>query len=365
MQSQPQPAAGKATYDPNASPNTQAQPLPSKASYDPAAQVQPGSSSSTYEESPPSFADAVSGTEANQSGKVPLPDYYDISIIPQENLLLRQNVQPMTASTAKFERTTEGVQSTDPILQENPDELFRFFLTHLIEKPGMSVHVQGTHQESHTVTETTTNSDGSTSTSTRTETRTVTDFTYYINADGYILPDWTAVFALPKKGATSQTQNVRAIGAHMPEYSVPPGQFREALEEFTRSKNLLKEIQMEKEIPWDYNSLRMSITTAVRLTGYWGSVSVTFPRKNYKMAVFSSSAISEISRSCVTWVFLALTCLWIIFLPLYFILRKAVKGRLAAHYPIGIDVPTFYQRNINNIVMLARRRAFGTVVQAL
>ncbi|KAJ3096172.1 hypothetical protein HDU97_006178 [Phlyctochytrium planicorne] len=241
---------------------------------------------------PPSFEEAVAGTGVDPSKAPPPekkedpPNYMDITLIPEDNILYRANVKPMTASTAKFERKADGISTADPIVQDNPDELFRFFMTHLLEKPGLLVQVTGTHQESHQVHETHTDSDGHVHHTHRTEVRTVTDFTFSVDASAFVQPDWTAIFALPKDKNVkrAQNQNVRAVGAHMPEFSVPPGQFRQALEEFTTSKNLLKE--------------------------------------------------------------------------------KAIKERLAAHYPIGIDVQTFYQMNIANIAMAARSRAMGLVIQA-
>ncbi|KAJ3098955.1 hypothetical protein HDU97_003556 [Phlyctochytrium planicorne] len=259
-------------------------------------------------------------------------EFVDLSIIPTENILFRRDVQPMAASTAKFERTWDGVESSDEMLQQNPDELFKFFLTHLIERPGLSCNIQGTHQV-------TSHHNG------KRRTRTVTDFAFKIPLDACVHPEWHAAFALPNGQRTEQRKFVQNIGAHVPEHGVESGQFKTVLEEFTASKNLLKEIQMEKEIPWNYQLVRQSMFAAIRSTGYRGNISVSFPRTNHKMAVFASSKTSKIYRNKWTWLFL-----------------KAVKERLAAHYAIGLDPRLFYQRNVVNVVMSVRMRVKGGIL---
>ncbi|KAJ3115677.1 Ca(2+)-dependent cysteine protease [Phlyctochytrium bullatum] len=316
---------------------------------------------------PPSFEEAVQQLQQNHAqdaqniGVLP-PDYFDVSLIPNENVVMRQSVQPMEASGATFERKNKGIISFDESLQHNPDELYRFFLTHLLEKPGMKVWVTGTHPETRVVHETHTNSDGSTSHSTRTETHTVTDFSFGLDATPFVAQDWTAIFALPKGAARKQNQ--RAIGAHVPKLDAEGGQFRAALEEFTRSKNLLKEIQLEKEVVWDFATLRRAIHLVVRRTGYFGDISVTFPRYNHVINVHSSSAISRAAQQCWVWVLLSITCLWIIFLPLFFITRKKVGGRLCAHYYMTVDSATFFNRNVIAIMNAARMRAIGVTLRA-
>ncbi|KAJ3115678.1 hypothetical protein HDU96_000226 [Phlyctochytrium bullatum] len=318
----------------------------------------------TLDAQPPSFAEAVAQAEAvgGDSLHTP-PDYFDISIVPTRDLLMRSSIQPMEASTAAFRREANGVVSHDELLQSNPDELYRFLMTHLLEPPVMTCHIRGEHTEYHTVTETTTNSDGSTSTTTRTESKTVEDFSFNINVSPLIMPDWHVVFALPKDAHKQQRNMVRDAGAHMPVSTNESGLFRQTLEEFTQSQNLLKEIQLEKEIVWDYAGLRTALETAIRQTGYRETIRINFHRQNHIIRVHSSHVLSRMAQSCWTWFFLTITCLWIIFLPLYFLTRKKVANRLVAHFHMKTQASDFYYRNIAQIMVAAmHRRKYGHVL---
>ncbi|KAI8850900.1 hypothetical protein BC829DRAFT_388039 [Chytridium lagenaria] len=298
--------------------------------------------------------DAISGLSAEDAAKMNglPPDYFEVSLLPKRTCC--KNVPPLEASTATFKREKKGGK-----IMSHPDELYKFFMTHLLEKPGMDVWITGTHQETYTRTETVSDGNGGTRTETRTETRTVTDFTFGIDVSHYIQNDWVAVFALPKMTRKQERQNMRAVGAHVPVLDAQSGLFRKALEEFTMSKNLLKEIHLDKEIPWDYDNLRRAFKQAIRSTGYFGHIDVSFVRRNAIISVFSSSPISRMAQSWWTWVCLGITCLWLIFLPLFCITRKKISGRLAAHYPMMVDGGSFFQNNVLAAMGAARGRAMG------
>ncbi|KAI8850892.1 hypothetical protein BC829DRAFT_388025 [Chytridium lagenaria] len=259
---------------------------------------------------PPSFADALStlSPEDAQASDSSPPDYFEISLLPQQNVLLRQNVQPLEASQAVYQRKAEGISSFDERLQANPDELYRFFLTHLVEKPGLLVNCKGTHTETR-------HHNG------KSETKTVVDFNFY------------------------RTVTWANVGAHTPNLAAESGQFRKALEEFTTSKNLLK------ENPWDYNNLRKAFKTAIRATGYRYNIKITFTRPNSSITIFSSSTLSQMAQSWITWV-------------LFGTHIKKVSGRLAAHFPIAVPAATFFQRNVATGDGSGKRRAMGKVVRA-
>ncbi|KAI8852573.1 hypothetical protein BC829DRAFT_440702 [Chytridium lagenaria] len=264
---------------------------------------------------PPSFEEAVAaGTAATSPAyanaadpeaqtMMPLPGYFDISIVPTENILYRK----------------KGVASDDEILQANPDELYKFFFTHLTERPELIVEVKGTHEETTTHCDTTTNKDGSTSHSTRTETHTIVDFEMKLDASHHVSPDWSHLW-----------------GALFPDTEDEPGQWRTALEEFTLSQNPLKEIHLNKEIPWDYATLRLAITSAVRAAGYHHTVTVNFTKRNHKELLGLGA--------------LGISCLWIIALPVFFLMRKRVGDRIVAHFPVMVDGNTFYRRNVLTIM---------------
>ena len=76
------------------------------------------------------------------------PNYYDISIVPNNVILHYNEVTPYTQpSSVQVERKSEGVLSLDPLVDKNPDELWLYFMTYLNEKPSLSVNIHGYHVE--------------------------------------------------------------------------------------------------------------------------------------------------------------------------------------------------------------------------
>jgi len=76
------------------------------------------------------------------------PNYFDISIVPNNVVLHYNEVVPYTeASQAVIERKNEGVLSLDPLIDRNPDQLWLYFMTYLNEKPCLSINIHGYHVE--------------------------------------------------------------------------------------------------------------------------------------------------------------------------------------------------------------------------
>lgn len=76
------------------------------------------------------------------------PNYYDISIVPNNAVLHFNEVPQYTeASKAVIERKNEGVLSLDPVIDQNPDQLWLYFMTYLNEKPTLLVNIEGYHME--------------------------------------------------------------------------------------------------------------------------------------------------------------------------------------------------------------------------
>ncbi len=76
------------------------------------------------------------------------PNYFDISIVPNNALLHYNEVTPYTEpSKAVVQRETEGVLSFDPLIENNPDQLWLYFMTYLNEKPMLTVNIHGYHIE--------------------------------------------------------------------------------------------------------------------------------------------------------------------------------------------------------------------------
>ena len=76
------------------------------------------------------------------------PSYFDISNIPTVAILHYSDVIPyQEPSKAKIFRKHGCVNSADPLLEKNPDQLWLYFLTYLNEKPRLLMNIRGEHDE--------------------------------------------------------------------------------------------------------------------------------------------------------------------------------------------------------------------------
>jgi hypothetical protein len=84
---------------------------------------------------------------APEIGDLP-PNYFDMSIVPDNAVLHYNKVVPYTEpSKAGVQRKKEGVLSFDPLIDKNPDQLRLYFMTYLNEKPTLDVNIRGYHIE--------------------------------------------------------------------------------------------------------------------------------------------------------------------------------------------------------------------------
>jgi hypothetical protein len=76
------------------------------------------------------------------------PNYFDISIIPNNAILHYNQVVPHTEpSRATVRHTKDGVLTLDPLVQANPDQLWLYFMTYLNERPSLNMNIHGYHIE--------------------------------------------------------------------------------------------------------------------------------------------------------------------------------------------------------------------------
>lgn len=159
------------------------------------------------------------------------PDYRAITIVPEAPFLTPAQVPPIAASQVKVERDSElNVTTYDAIVESNPDELWRYFLTYS-DKPGLEARIEGWRYEDRWRTESYFENGEHRSRQVHERER-VTDFMVSVNLSAYIQPGWKRLVAIDQKG------NFRPI--------------REVLEEFTLNKERLKEIGMTKQVQWDF-----------------------------------------------------------------------------------------------------------------
>ena len=91
--------------------------------------------------------DSIPTPSAPNIGDLP-PNYFDISIVPNNAVLHYNEVTPYSEpSKAVIERETEGVLSFDSLIDRNPDQLWLYFMTYLNEKPLVAVNIHGYHIE--------------------------------------------------------------------------------------------------------------------------------------------------------------------------------------------------------------------------
>lgn len=257
---------------------------------------------------------------------------YDMGLIPDSRVFFppkRSSVAP----TSRAERIPKikGIYSHDPLLDNNPEELWRFLVSNL-QAPRMAVGIMGTH------TVTTTSGTGSNSS---TSTTTVTDFSIQLDVSKYVNPQWSRIFTNPSRRASKDV--------------VTPT-VRETLEEYAGSKNAFKEFRLLKFVEWDFEELTKSLEELVRSTGYRSTVNITFPMQGYKVVALASNEFSKAANSKVVRVLCVVSCLFLVFWPVWAIARKRMKNRLVCAYGMGASGEVFYARNQRQIYNLVEQR---------
>ena len=112
----------------------------------------------------------------------------------------------------------------------------------------------------------------------RTETYyvTVTDFNYKIDITGFIFP-YGYIHSVDKRGTDVLLE----------------------ITEFHASTNKLKTLEMHKEVHgFDFGHLRRMVYGYIRALGWWRGLSVTFPRANYRVKIWTSNCLSNCWENC-------------------------------------------------------------------
>ena len=83
-----------------------------------------------------------------------------------------------------------------------------------------------------------------------------------------------------------------------------------------------------------------------------------FSLNNHQIIARSSSELNRFSRSIRTRILCFLSCLWLIFAPIYFYLRAVgrIRYQIAADYQMLSTSEIFLRRNANCIVKAAKLR---------
>ncbi|KAJ3343441.1 hypothetical protein HDU91_000379 [Kappamyces sp. JEL0680] len=269
------------------------------------------------------------------------PVYMDMSIIPRQMVLLAGQAPPLDRPTVVTTTQSEaqGIYTFDPRLDQDKDELWRFMMCNL-SNPRKVVRCAGTHTE--TRHHTSVDKDGNTHH--HTDQVTVTDFEFSLDLSGYIA-GWSQIAC-------------EATNGH------PQKSFNDTLEEYCQSTNKLKEIHLKKQVQWEWDKIRDILVFCIRQSGYGHSISITFPSYNDHIDVFCSSAWSRFSHNTAVRVLCVLTCLCIVFYPMFLGMRDKATNRIVVNYPVLISPEEFYNRNYYTIVhhVTSRTKAYGNNV---
>jgi hypothetical protein len=160
-----------------------------------------------------------------------------------------------------------GVKSSDKSLN-NTDRVLEFFQAHN-SRPCVACRVHGYHTETRHRQVRRTDAEGKNERwETETYYETVTDFDYRIDLTRFIFPFG---FVQSKSGATN----------------VP-----DLIQRYLSDKNSLKSLQMNKEIQFDFETLRRQVHDYVRSIGWWRGLKVSFPKSNYTVRVYDENWMS-------------------------------------------------------------------------
>ncbi|KAI8850221.1 hypothetical protein BC829DRAFT_390152 [Chytridium lagenaria] len=315
----------------------------------------------------------LSANASNPSKTAP-PSYWDITIVPNTEVLYRTELPEISDSQAIYTKTKNSVKSHDPRLEYNPDELFRYFLTHIKQKPVLFIDIKGYHKERIERQETYTDSHGHAQTRIRVEEETRTDFEFSFDLTSYVSDQWSHIVALDKSNTTSSCvfKNKDCyfkLGSSEEEGAPllgdePSKGWRHVLEDYTKSGNWFKEIHLAKDIPWDYEQLRTALIRAIRWTGYQHDLNIDFRKTSYKVSAFSPSLFSQASQSNLVKCLCIASCLWIVALPVYSMTRKRIQGRLQCMYPMLWGGQEFYERNAAQLVEAIQLSMKGVIMVA-
>ena len=170
----------------------------------------------------------------------------------------------------------QGIKSCDERLQTSMDELLLFFNTHN-SRPLVGCLVEGWHHETRHRQRRVEEGNGKHHYVTETYVELVTDFKYKIDLTSFVYPYGYIVSVDENK------------------LSVP-----QLCQKFVDDENLLKSLQMTKEVHFDFKQLDAMVHGYIRSLGWWRGLTVSFPQANHSLRVYNENMLSEMweDRCC-------------------------------------------------------------------
>ncbi|KAG1150137.1 hypothetical protein G6F37_001846 [Rhizopus arrhizus] len=159
---------------------------------------------------------------------------------------------------AKFKTSRTGnVSSRDKHINEDGEALLQFLHQHN-SPPSLIARFYGYHEETHWITRTRRNSNGEEETEQEPVTHRVEDFCFKIDCSNYVSPYCRGVYVLPDP-KTGEIKRVRQL-----------------CDEYIHSENAMKELKLNKQVDWDFETLTTALTNAIRNAGFLETVEITF-----------------------------------------------------------------------------------------
>lgn len=195
----------------------------------------------------------------------------------------------------------------------------------------------GYHEETVWVSQSTRNSDGELVEERVPSTRRIDDFEFDIDCSDNISNVCQGIYILPNPKTGEQKT------------------LRQLCDEYCHSKNKLKELKLTKQVDWDYNGLTRALTSAIRDSGFYEHVEITYVMENHEIVVKTDYSISRWVDN--RWIKLALilSCLWIIVYPLVWLFKKKFgHSDLKSAWNMNISERDWYGLHIQDVISSCR-----------
>ena len=140
----------------------------------------------------------------------------------------------------------------------------------------------------------------------------MTDFDYRLDLTRFIFP-----FGYIDASADRRGRSVPAV-----------------VEAYLRDGNMLKSLEMKKEVSFDWRALEAMIHGHVRRLGWWRGLRITFPRSNYTVRVLDQNLMSTIWENPCTNCLLHVTIVPCILFRCYRDCGGHAKSRIRSHFRI-------------------------------
>ncbi|OBZ91470.1 hypothetical protein A0J61_00437 [Choanephora cucurbitarum] len=281
---------------------------------------------------PSNTSDYGSATPNSNQDTVPLLSNHD------DDLSFQGRPLPpgYSVHNAAYKTTTDGVVSRDKHINEDGEALVRFLYQHNTP-PRLIIHFHGYHEETTWTVETVRNRDGDEVQQRVPTTRQIDDFKFDLDCSADVSSECQGIYLLPDPKTGEQKR------------------LRQLCDEYVHSKNALKELKMTKEIEWDFNNLTRALTTAIRDSGFYDFINITYSLENHETVVKTDEKISKLADNKYIRFFFFITCLWILAWPIiYFCKEKFGHSTLKSAWKMNVSEREWYGLHVGEITRKCR-----------